>query len=353
MYTNDQLSRYPYFAELLADNRLEALLDPLTGIVARQYILGFAQSLIAEGIPFSFYMLDLDNFKFINDTYGHHVGDEVLVRVSESFAAFTDGIGVVGRFGGDEIIIVNLRDTGYDEEKRFMGQAYAGGTVLRQNIVLENCRPFITGTVGCAAFPKDAKDYDELFSMIDKTLYRGKTKGRNCYIIYMEEKHRNIEIRHIARHGVYTSMHRLIRLFELVPGLLNKLNCVLPLLMKEIQITELYYVGRRGRLRSVRNPALDEDASDIEALMVDDVFTANSLEQVKRKSPIFYAALKKLETEALLVVCVGMDMEEDGYLICAEPRSKRIWQEDECAIMYFLAKLIATRIRLNGERLDG
>ena len=124
-------------------------------------------------------------------------GDAVLIKVAESLVDQMEGIGVVGRFGGDEMILVNLRDRTYPEKKEFLNRLYSDGTVLRQSIPLEDCEPFVTGTVGCATYPDDAKDFDGLFALIDKTLYRGKTKGRNCYIIYVEEKHRDLEIQNV------------------------------------------------------------------------------------------------------------------------------------------------------------
>ena len=88
MYTEKQLSQYPYFAKVLGKNSLDIVLDTLTGIVSRGYILGFVRALIADGTPFTFAMLDLDNFKFINDTYGHHVGDGVLTGVAEDLIKY-------------------------------------------------------------------------------------------------------------------------------------------------------------------------------------------------------------------------------------------------------------------------
>ncbi len=351
MYTIEQLQRYAYFSQEMEENSLEVVLDALTGVVSRPYILNFVRSLIAEGVPFTFGMLDLDNFKFINDTYGHQAGDEVLVHVAHDLADYLDGYGLVGRFGGDEVILVDLRARTYAEKKAFLSGIYADSTVLRKNIRLEHCNPFITGTIGCATFPDDAADYDGMFSLIDKTLYRGKTKGRNCHIIYVEEKHRDIEIRQIARHGVYTAMHSLVRQFELVPGLHNKLRSVMPLLMEEIQVSDLYYVGRDGIMRAVRNVDVREPAEDIGQIMNDDLYFSNSLEDIEKKSPVFHRALKKYDMETTVIVRISMDMERDGYLICAEPRSRRIWQEDECAILYFLAKLLAARIRIDGEDL--
>ena len=352
MYSLEELAKYPYFAERMKDTAPEALTDYLTGVVSRGHILWFAQWLIEKEIPFSFAMVDLDNFKFINDTYGHYVGDQVLVRVAEDLKAMLDGIGLVGRFGGDEFLIVNLRDVTYDANKAFFLDMYSG-KVLRRNIQLEDCSPFITGTVGCATYPKDAQNYSRLFELIDKTLYRGKSKGRNCHIIYVEGKHRDIEIRQIAKHGLYTTFSGLIRQFEFVPGLVNKLQSVMPLLMEELQISDLYYVGESGTMRAVRNPETAEPVSGLDQLLRnDDLFTGNDMEEVRRRSPVFHETVEKFEFETLCILRIGIGMEANGYLICAEARNRRIWQEAECAILYFLAKMIAASIRIEGEKLE-
>ena len=352
MYTREMLCGYAYFRQILETEELEHLLDPLTGLICRQHMIGFVKWLLEQQVPFTFGMLDLDNFKFINDTYGHRVGDLVLMDVAKHFAESLEGIGLAGRFGGDEFLMVNLRDQAYADKKSFLNTIYQNQWVLRKNIHLPDCDPFITGTVGCATYPTDAQDYDGLFALIDKTLYRGKTKGRNCYIIYVEEKHRDIEIRRIARQGMYSSMHNLVRQFEMVPGLRNKLHSVTPLLMDELRLSDLYYVGRDHRLHSVRDKALDEYVPDIDVLMTDDMFSTNGPEHLGGRCPVFWEVLKKLEIETLMIVRVTMDnFGTDGYLLCAEPRNRRIWQEDECAIMYFLAKLIAGRIRMEGEEL--
>ena len=353
MYTREQLEKYPYFAEKLKEEpEVSFLLDQLTGLVSRGYILWFAQWLIEQHIPFSFAMLDLDNFKYINDTYGHHAGDEALVRIADELANCLDGIGLAGRFGGDEMLIVNLRDTTYDACKAFFTDIYEG-KVLRKNFRLTGCSPFITGTVGCAIYPKDAQTFDELFEMIDKTLYRGKNKGRNCYILYVAEKHKDIVIHRIARRGMYTAYSRMVRQFEMVPGLMNKLRSVMPMLMEELQISELFYVGRQNILRAVRDSRVEEPVSDADQLLQnDDLFSDNKLDTVQARSPELYKALYKREIETVCVVRIGMDKDTDGCLICAEPRNRRIWQEAECAMLYFLAKMIAARIRIDGEPLE-
>ncbi len=354
MYSEQWLSRYPFFRTAFEKDRISYVLDPLTGLVSRQYILGFVRSLIDAGTPFTFGMLDLDNFKFINDTYGHHVGDGVLMSVADGLAGFLGDCGVAGRFGGDELLWINLRDREYDAKKTFLSDLYSSGKVLRRNVHLKDCNPFITGTIGCATYPDDATDYDGLFAMIDKTLYRGKRKGRNCYIIYVKEKHADIQIRQIARRGVYTSMRNLVRMFEMVPGLINKLHSVAPVMIDELKVSDLYWVDAQRVIRSIRVQGVREDVGDIDRLMSDELFAANDLTIVQARCPRFYGVLSRWEVESLMVVRIGMDnAPTDGYLVCAEPRNRRLWQEDECALMFFLAKLIAARIRIDGEAFLG
>jgi len=354
MYSEQQLSRYPFFKRAFEKDRINYVLDPLTGLVSRQYILGFVRSLIEEGTPFTFGMLDLDNFKFINDTYGHHVGDGVLMDVAQGLSEYLEDYGVAGRFGGDELLWINLRDRTYDDKKAFLSELYNSEKVLRKNVHLADCAPFITGTIGCATYPDDATDYESLFAMIDKTLYRGKRKGRNCYIIYVKEKHADIQIRQIARRGVYTSMRNLVRMFEMVPGMKNKLHSVAPVMIDELKVSDLYYVDQKKIMRGIRVQGIREDVSDIDRLMNDELFAANDLSVVEARCPQFFSVLSRWEVESLMVVHIGMDnAPTDGYLVCAEPRNRRLWQEDECALMFFLAKLIAARLRIDGESFLG
>lgn len=351
MYTEKQLSQYPYFAKVLEKNSLDIVLDTLTGIVSRGYILGFVRALIADGTPFTFAMLDLDNFKFINDTYGHHVGDGVLTGVAEDLIKYLDGYGVAGRFGGDEMLIVNLRDIQLEDKRTFLDGFYHDDSVLRKNIALDNCRPFITGTLGCATYPENATDFDTLFSLIDKTLYRGKTKGRNCYVYYREDMHKNIQIQEIAKHGLYTTLHSLAVQFEKGHTVCEKLQAVLPGLLQELRISDLYYTGTRGIMHAVGAPEVEEMVNDIGALMAEDVYATNSFRQIEYVSPVFYEVLRKREVETILIVRIGSKEKMYGCLFCAQPKSLRIWQEDECAILYFVAKLLEFHLRLTGEEM--
>ena len=90
----------PYFKNV----DLEHSFDATTGVLNRETIIGYAKYLISKNIKFSAFISDIDNFKYINDTYGHLMGDKVL----EGFGKFLpEAMGdkcIVGRYGGDEFI---------------------------------------------------------------------------------------------------------------------------------------------------------------------------------------------------------------------------------------------------------
>ncbi len=342
MYTVNELSKYGYFNEMFKEHSLSDVLDSLTGAISRKYIIGFVRWLIAHDTPFSLCMLDLDNFKFVNDTYGHSTGDGVLSFVTKNMIDFLSGYGVFGRFGGDEFIFVNLRDITYDERKKFFTDMYRDGVILRRTVELPDSRPFITGTSGCASFPGDAQDYDTLFSMIDKTLYRGKSKGRNCYIIYVESKHKDIEIKSLKKRSIFNTLVGITRAFNSSNNFDEKLLAMFITLREALNISNLFFIGKDRVLKDIKGTIEPIAVNDVDLLVTDIIFSSNSLdEDVKHTSPMFYDALKSYDLESIMISKVMLRGDVIGYLMCAEPRSLRIWQDDEFAVMFTACHMIS------------
>ena len=347
VYTVEKLRKYPYFDKLLDDTPLDDVLDPLTGILNRVNAMNYVHSLISSGTPFSFTIVDLDNFKFINDTFGHSSGDTVLKAVTKSLGDFLGSNGIVGRFGGDELLMVDLRDTDYAANQQFFKDLYENNNVLRQNVRLESGSTYVTCTSGCACFPADAGNFGDLFALIDKTLYLGKSRGRNCYVIYNAEKHRDIEIKKLVKHNIYDDMMNLQKLFEHGDTLREKVRSVLTFLTDSLQIPDLYFVNSQNRMKSLVDEQLDVDVSGIEDLTCEDLYTASTIADFENVCPMLYNAMKERDLESVMIVKVGNSTATDGWIICGVKRRFRIWQESECAIMYFLANLIHGELRLS------
>ncbi|MCR5787407.1 MAG: EAL domain-containing protein [Acholeplasmatales bacterium] len=188
-----------------SDDESYHITDPLTGLFMRNGIESLIQNEIdsRKNNHFTLILIDLDNFKVINDMYGHLFGDHILVSISKLFRErFKNGY--CSRIGGDEFLILSHESIEYQDvwnmlHNLFEAIRHYNFLDIPNNSVLENVIKehsfenfHVTITAGCARFPIDGADYSTLFSKCDKALYRGKRKGRNCYILYNDELHKNI-----------------------------------------------------------------------------------------------------------------------------------------------------------------
>lgn len=167
--------------------------DSLTGLIIKADITNIAIDLInvrkVKGITLA--IVDIDFFKNVNDTYGHMCGDEVLMKVAGIMEKEVGETGLVGRIGGDEFLIIFYNAENMEHMRERLSCIKNNvKAAFPQNV--EN-KPAITLSIGCAAYPKDADNYEEVFNLADFALYRAKEKGRDRYIIYGKERHGNPE----------------------------------------------------------------------------------------------------------------------------------------------------------------
>jgi diguanylate cyclase (GGDEF)-like protein/PAS domain S-box-containing protein len=131
--------------------------------------------------------IDLDRFKPINDTYGHGVGDKVLMQVADRLTSMLRTSDSVCRLGGDEFVIL-LESTGDLAGARLVARKTI--KVLNEPIVVDNHTCHIGASVGISIFPDDAPDAETMLRHGDIAMYRAKEKGRNCWQMYRPEKKR-------------------------------------------------------------------------------------------------------------------------------------------------------------------
>ncbi len=167
-------------------------LDPLTKIYDRSVLNEYTIELIHRKNPFVFCFVDIDNFKNINDTYGHSFGDKVLTEFAQLLKNSIGDRGSVARYGGDEFIIVIPGEYDYDQTWKICYEILTIPRKIEDEKIKE---ADITLTLGSARYPLDSTNVDGIIELSDKALYRGKMKGRNCFIIYLPEKHADINLK--------------------------------------------------------------------------------------------------------------------------------------------------------------
>lgn len=154
--------------------------DPLTGLYnRRQYEILFRHEIgrsRRRNSPLSVGILDLDNFKQVNDTYGHTAGDAVLRRVADVCRRNLRAIDIVGRLGGEEFIIL-MPECDIDQAN-ILGNRLL--KMIESAVVDTNAASIrITATIGITQLFPDDKGIEVIISRADDALYRGKRAGRN------------------------------------------------------------------------------------------------------------------------------------------------------------------------------
>lgn len=148
--------------------------DPLTGLYNRRFLYDEIKKSADNYI--SVVLLDIDNFKKINDRFGHDEGDDILVRVSECLKEEANGADIYAvRWGGEEFI---LYYNSFEKDK-----AYERITSLCRNITVNAVLPDNNGvTVTAGLAHGKVSDFDELVKTADTYLYKGKANGKNCIV---------------------------------------------------------------------------------------------------------------------------------------------------------------------------
>ena len=175
--------------ELYRDENHELVHDAMTGLYNKPHALNLARKAVTEKQHenIALVMIDVDNFKSINDSFGHLFGDEVIKSLAVILRDVTYGRGFAGRFGGDEFFLC-LWDLKDEEQLRSILMA----VYMRYRDAFPEKDFAFTLSMGIARFPENGDDFDLLLRKTDAGLYRAKFKGKNRFIIFREELHADL-----------------------------------------------------------------------------------------------------------------------------------------------------------------
>ena len=178
--------------------------DPLTGLYNRNTTKEKIEKLFKickkedKQAVHNFMIVDIDNFKQANDSWGHLFGDILLENFAKKLEELLDSTDIAGRIGGDEFVVLQ-QGAGVTSDI----EATAKAICEMSNRYLKSMKAedAITVSIGIATYPKDGKDYDTLYKKADKALYYAKAQGKDQYAFY------NPKVTHLKRKSIYQGNH--------------------------------------------------------------------------------------------------------------------------------------------------
>lgn len=163
--------------------------DVLTGLYNKKTITEMANNRINKNkVPCTIFIMDVDKFKLVNDTFGHQYGDEVLKGTGKVIRDAIGSKGAAGRYGGDEFLFI-IDSTDESDIRNIARNVKIG---LEWAFLAKHPDHVITCSMGIAKYPDDGVSFKDVLDIADKCLYLAKNKGRNSYVIYNHQKHNEV-----------------------------------------------------------------------------------------------------------------------------------------------------------------
>ncbi|WP_242855886.1 ABC transporter substrate binding protein [Ruminiclostridium josui] len=184
-----------------------AMHDVLTGLPNRRSLIEDSTRLMSynSGKKIALLFIDMDNFKYINDTMGHEFGDELINEASQRLKTTLKDIGTLYRLGGDEFILLIHDIENKFEAEEFMCQVLQS---FKDEFEIRNSVLHITISIGAALYPDHGNSTEDLIKCADIAMYKAKEQGKNRYVLYNKDMDKAFSERMTIEKLLHTAMEK-------------------------------------------------------------------------------------------------------------------------------------------------
>ena len=354
---------------------IQAKTDLLTNCYNKITTEAEITSIIEEGTEAQqhvFFIVDIDNFKAVNDSLGHHFGDLVLSEVATNLKACFRSQDIVGRIGGDEFI-------GFAKDLSDMNvlikKAETIANAFHNTYSGENADYKISGSIGVARYPLDGTSYSELYKAADKAMYQSKKKGKDCYTFFNNEfalgtmRNRTMLENASRMANSYFDAEIISTVFHLLyetNDITSSINAVLKFLGKRLNVDRCYIFETFDRGENYSNTyewCTSNTTSEIMNLqnltkeLLSDFLINSSTEGI-----VYSNDLSVLEAEGAFSLMADQDIKSflhaqfkrndivKGFLGVDDCSAPRVWSDKEINSILYSAKTISTFLLIANER---
>ena len=303
-------------------------------------------------------ILDLDNFKTVNDTLGHMVGDEVLLRSAEIIKTSLGDLGILGRIGGDELMIVFPQVESETELRNTL-------RTIRTNIEWEYKDKWedvkVTCSMGAAVYPDNGSSYDDIFSLADKMLYIAKSKGKNRYVIFVPEIHGAIlkpdqkttgdilqqvqgDRSGVMQRLVEQYLVRRVMTFEQMitsVGSCFNLDEIVVVSGERFANSSVNVWNHEGYSSGISDSVYcSPESGFLDSFEDDNKLVIHAISSLESKSAALYNKLKSNGVESVFFYKFSKACKYSGYMIFAKASRRQMWSEEDKVLLGLVGKIV-------------
>ncbi|RGY97957.1 EAL domain-containing protein [Clostridium sp. AM58-1XD] len=311
------------------------------------------------------FMIDTDNFKQINDTNGHMLGDVVLTEIASGMKRLMREIDVVGRIGGDEFAIfmknISSRESAGQKAEKLLD-------MFRHLFEDEKRTLHVTCSIGAAMYPEDGKDFKTLYKCADQALYMAKTQGKDRYVMY--DKNHSIPVDEVG----YSSLGTVIDSEQLAGGEINSfvtyvfdlihkiedvdqaVNLILELAGKRFDVSRAYIFENTedglycSNTYEWCNNGISPEIDHLQNMKIDEwnyesMFENNSVFYCRDISTLTPDLVKLFEDQGIHSTLQCAFWEESrfaGFIGFDECTGVRLWTQEEIGMLTLISKILTT-----------
>lgn len=349
-------------------------LDSTTKVYTREAVIEKTKNRIENKNPFALVILDIDNFKQFNDTYGHMFGDIILVETVGAIKKILGPDDFIGRIGGDEfLIVIHTPNNSFEEIHKVCSNIKRTIQELSNHNIKQAS---VTATLGCSVFPADGKTYELLFKKADKALYRGKKKGRNCFVIYTLERCGKIDdyslkesfsdIENIDRNAsnsqvivaVYeilsrnNSMKKNLRdVMSLVGNffLIERIHMMIHHLIDENNVYLEWIDPQQKDYKNLIHPKAENHEILIDQMDQTGMIKINQVKKQQLGTP-FMNLMMEQKTKSILAFQLTFRNKEIGFIRFDTVTTNKFWQAPDVSALMVISKIIGITINKLNEQ---
>ncbi|MGI5967250.1 MAG: diguanylate cyclase domain-containing protein [Anaerotruncus rubiinfantis] len=343
---------------------MQSMRDPLTGVYNKactaslvdEYLAGEGKDLLG-----ALFIIDIDDFKSINDNFGHLLGDAVLSDVAAKTQSLFRSDDIVGRIGGDEFLVFMK---GLKDESVIQQKAQALTEIFRRTFTGRQSDYKISGSIGIAISPRDGSSYSMLFENADNALYRAKDGGKNQYALYDSQVDREYVYRERTQLEPPHSGHKLLReniseyIFHILyeaKDLDSAVNMVLEIIGRYFGVSRVYILENSDdNQRTTNTFEWCNDGISPAMPMLQDIPIAPGYLDYFRPDGVFYCeditrlsravrdVLDPQGIHAMLQCALKDEGAFKGFVGFDECGGQRFWTQEEVDTLAFIAKILST-----------